>query len=497
MPTSWPKRPVIYEINTWVWLKELSKQDEHNTIMLDNVPEKRWDDIASFGMDAVWLMGVWERSPRGTDLAINDEVMTPVFRHALPDYIPSVDNVGSAYCVYNYEVDQRLGGRKGLAAAREMLLQRNIRLILDFVPNHTAQDHSWVFNHPEYFVQGTKEDLALFPTRFFQAGEKVIAKGCEKQDSEPWQDVAQLNAFNSELRKAAIDTLHSIAEQCDGVRCDVAMLLLNSNFENMWGERAGQRLQREYWDEVISSTRSQHPELLFMAETYWYQERDLQQLGFDYCYDKERFYDQLKYDNVENVQLHLATSLDYQDKLVRFIENHDEERAAAVFSPERERVAAVMMMTVPGAKLLHEGQFEGRKVQTQVALARRQTEVPDLNLRDFYHKLLTEVKASGLSRSSWQLCECRGWDDNGTYANLVAYCWSHGEERYLVVVNLSRTPSQARVLLPWNELAGRTWRLTDVLSGAIFERDGSLTQSSGLFVDLPVWGFHFLHFRPE
>src|SRR5262249_22531414 len=148
-------------------------------------------------------------------------------------------------------------------------------------------------------------------------------------------------------------------------------------------------------------------------------------------------YDQIKHDNVENVRLHLATSLDYQDKLVRFIENHDEERAAAVFSPEKERMAAVMMMTVPGAKLLHEGQFEGRKVKAEVALARRQDEVPDLKLKEFYRKLLTEVKASGLSRSSWQLCACRGWDDNGTYANLVAYCWSQREKRYLVVVNLS------------------------------------------------------------
>src|SRR5947207_6748721 len=350
MPTSWPKRPVIYEINAWVWLQELSRQDGQNAITLDNVPAKQWDAIASFGVDAVWLMGVWQRSPKGADLAIKDKVMSAVFRDALPDYNPRVDNIGSAYCVYNFEVDERLGGRKGLEAAREMLKQRNIRLILDFVPNHVAQDHAWVFNHPEYFVQGTKEDLAQFHTRFCQAGEKVIAKGSEKRDFEPWQDVAQLNAFNSELRKAAIDTLHSIAEQCDGVRCDVAMLLLNSNFEDTWRKYIRERPKKEYWDEVISATRSRHPDMLVMAETYWNQEKELLQLGFDYCYDKDHFYDQIRYSNVKNIRSHLATSLDYQDKLVRFIENHDEERAAATFSPERERMAAVMMMTVPGAK---------------------------------------------------------------------------------------------------------------------------------------------------
>jgi hypothetical protein len=320
----------------------------------------------------------------------------------------------------------------------------------------------------------------------------VIAKGSASPDSEPWQDVAQLNAFSSGLRQAAIDTLHSIAEQCDGVRCDMAMLLLNRNFENMWGWCVGRHPAKEYWDEVISATRSQHPDLLFIAETYWNQEKDLLQLGFDYCYDKDHFYDQIKYNNVANVHNHLATSLDYQDKLVRFIENHDEERAAAAFSPEKERMAAVMMMTVPGAKLLHEGQFEGRKVHTPVALARRLDEAPDLNLQDFYHKLLTEVKVSGLSRSSWQLCTCEGWDDNSTYVYLLAWCWSQLEERYLVVVNLSQTQSQARVQLPWPELAGKTWQLTDLLSGAVFERDGSEMQTSGLFVDLPIWGVHFL-----
>jgi hypothetical protein len=168
-----------------------------------------------------------------------------------------------------------------------------------------------------------------------------------------------------------------------------------------------------------------------------------------------------------------------------------------VFSPEKERAAAVMMMTIPGAKLLHEGQFEGRKVKAAVALARRQDEAPDLHLKDFYHKLLTEVKASGLSRGEWQLCACSGWDDNSTYLHLIAWCWSQSEKRYLVVVNLSQRQSQGRVRLPWNDLTGQTWWLMDVLSGDMFVRDGREMQSSGLFVNLPAWGIHFLRFQRE
>ena len=241
MAASWPERPVIYEINTWVWLNELRQQYGQKSMTLDSIPEEQWDAIAELGVDAVWLMGVWERSPEGLRIVNEDEGLQEQFRCALPeDYNPSVDNIGSAYCVRSYEVDERLGGREGLKVARNMLIQRNMCLILDFVPNHVAQDHPWVFTHPEYFVQGTHEDLEKEPDKFFQANEKVIAKVREKPDSKPWLDVAQLNAFSSDLREAAIDTLKSIAEQCDGVRCDMAMLLLNSRFKDTWGRYVDQ-----------------------------------------------------------------------------------------------------------------------------------------------------------------------------------------------------------------------------------------------------------------
>ena len=139
----------------------------------------------------------------------------------------------------------------------------------------------------------------------------------------------------------------------------------------------------------------QHPNVLFLAEAYWDLEWELQQLGFDYCYDK-RLYDRLVHGNAESIREHLSAGLDYQDKLVRFIENHDELRAAATFSPEKERAAAVTIMTLPGAKLLYEGQFEGRRVRLPVFLARRPVEPMDAELQAFYHHLLAAVKVAGL-----------------------------------------------------------------------------------------------------
>ena len=170
METSWPRRPVIYEIHTWVWLSALS-QHYKRVITLGSVPAEQWDALTSLGVDAVWLMGVWERSPEGIRIANENESLQADFRRALPDYTPA-DNVGSAYCVRRYVVDEHLGGPERLATARQMLAQRGLRLILDFVPNHVAPDHPWVFEHPEYFVQGTREDLARTPVRFLRWAER-------------------------------------------------------------------------------------------------------------------------------------------------------------------------------------------------------------------------------------------------------------------------------------------------------------------------------------
>jgi Alpha amylase, catalytic domain len=493
MEASWPRRPVIYEINTWVWLNELSQRYQR-AITLGNVPMEQWDALASLGVDAVWLMGVWERSPTGIRISNENADLQADFHRALPDYTPA-DNVGSAYCVRRYVVDEHLGGPEGLATARQMLAQRGLRLILDFVPNHVAPDHPWVFEHPEYFVQGTREDLAQAPNAFFEAGGTVIAKGRDPY-SPPWPDVAQLNAFSPGLRQAAGETLNVVAEQCDGIRCDMAMLLLNSVFEHTWGERVGRHPPEEYWREVISAVRFQHPNGLLLAEVYWDLEWELLQLGFDYCYDK-RLYDRLERDNAESIRLHLTAGLDYQDKLLRFIENHDEPRAAATFSPEKERAAAVTMMTLPGAKLLYEGQCEGRRVRLPVFLARRPVEPLDADLRAFYYNLLAAVKGAGLREGAWQLCERTGWPDNSSSLNLEAWCWEQGRVHYVVVVNLSEYRSQGRVQMPWNDLSGRTWHLTDVLSGETFERDGNEMQSAGLYVDLPAWRFHFLRFQSD
>ena len=487
---SWPRNPIIYEINTCVWLNELSRR-YNRPISLWNVPVEEWDALSSYGFDALWLMGVWERSPAGTRIARELQILTDDCRKALPDFRPD-DVVGSPYCVHRYVVDDRLGGPGGLAVARKMLAKRGMRLILDFVPNHTAMDHPWISEHPEYFVRGTREYLEEFPEAFFESGGRVFAFGRDPFFP-PWRDTAQVNAFASGLRRVYVDTLLRIAGQCDGVRCDMAMLLMGNVFEGTWGTRAGTRPPVEFWEEMITTLREAASDFLFMAEVYWDLEPDLLEQGFDYCYDK-RLYDLLVSGKADSIRRHLQADPACQGRFVRFIENHDEPRASATFSPYKLPAAAVAFATLPGAKLLHDGQMEGRKVKLPVQLGRRPVEVVDEKLNLFYRRLLEDIRSPAFRTGDWCLCETSGWPDNPSFQHLLAWCWRQEGERRLIVINFSDVRSQGRVRLPWRDLGVEVWHLRDLFSGSVYERDGKEMIDPGLFVDLEPRGFHYLIF---
>jgi hypothetical protein len=493
MTTTWPRFPLIYEVNTWVWLNELSKR-YGQSIALGNVPPEEWDRLLGHHADAVWLMGVWERSPAGIAVALANRALTEEFQRVLPDYTEA-DVVGSPYCVRRYQVAKELGGAEGLARGRAELASRGLRLVLDFVPNHVAPDHDWVRDHPEYFIQGTRDDLAAKPDEFLESNGSVIARGRDPFFP-PWPDVVQLNAFSPQLRAAALETLVSIGSQCDGLRCDMAMLMMNPVFEETWGERAGTSPGTEFWPELLSAVRAVHPNVLFIAEAYWDLEWELQQQGFDFCYDK-RLYDRLVRDGGASVRGHLTADAEFQRRLIRFIENHDEPRAASTFDGSKARVAAVTALTLPGARILHQGQPQGRTVRLPVFLRRAPEEEVDEDLHCFYRQLLAAVSDPILSEGEWTLCEQYGWDGNDRYQEIVAWAWEQDDARLLVVVNLSDQPAAARVRLPWAGPWDVDWRLIDPLQNDRFERGGSELQAAGLYVALPGWGFHFLQCAPR
>jgi hypothetical protein len=482
--TGWPSAPVVYEVDTWPWLSGLRQRVGAEATLAD-VPGDVWDEVAAPGTDAVWLMGVWERSRLGLAIAGQDAALQRSFRAALPDLTPE-DVVGSPYCVRRYVVDARLGGPPALAAARAELARRGLRLILDYVPNHVAPDHPAVTEHPDWFVSGTVLDRAEAPGAWFDIGGRVLAHGRDPFFP-PWPDVVQLNAFRPEVRQATADVLAGILDQCDGVRCDMAMLLTNDVFGKTWGERAGPAPTEEFWHVVIEQQRHRHPDAVLIAEAYWDMEWTLQQQGFDFCYDK-RLYDRLVHEDADAVRKHLTAGRDFQDRLIRFTENHDEPRAASALPGERGRAAAVAIATLPGATLWHDGQFEGRRTRLPVFLGRYPEEQADEGLRAFHRRLL--AAAAGL-RGEWRLLDCHGWPDNPSHHDMLAWSWEDGDSRHLVVLNFGDRPAQARVRPPWPS-AGASWRLTDLLDGRIFDRDGDELAEAGLYADLPGWGCHVL-----
>jgi len=273
----------------------------------------------------------------------------------------------------------------------------------------------------------------------------------------------------------------------------MAMLVTNDVFEQTWGERVGPRPESDYWPTVIPAVTSAHPGFTFVAEAYWDMEWALQQQGFDYCYDK-RLYDRLVHESGDVVHGHLAAELDYQRRLLRFVENHDEPRAAAAFPPERARAAAVVALSQTGARLVHDGQLEGRTVQLPVFLGRRPDEPVDESLRSFYDRLLAFLSDPVFHEGEWALVERSGWERNTTWQQLVGWGW-RGASRTLVVVNLGDEPAEGHVAVPWDDLRGTTWRLADAADGQRYERAGDDLRD-GLYVALAPWRWHLFDLSP-
>lgn len=488
MNSSLPGNPTIYEINTRVWMYEL-RQIYGDSMTLADVPEEILAGWQRVGFQVIWLMGVWERSPESKRVSNQNDAQLKEFLAALPDFTVD-DNIGSAYAVRRYAVDPSLGGNQALFIFRERLREYGMRLILDFIPNHLSRDHDWVTDHPEFFIEGEASELLNNGGDFFEANGKILAHG-KDPFFPPWRDTAQLNLFSSSTRLASANALDEIAGLCDGVRCDMAMLCLNDVFRQTWGERVGNPPEKEFWSELIDAIRLTHPNFLFIAEAYWDKETELLAQGFDACYDKV-LYDRIIQGDPDPLLERLSTEQPPINKRVLFIENHDEKRIASRLSPLRSVQAAIMLATLPGYHLFHEGQIQGRKVHVPVFLQRRLDEKPIHDQERFYQVLIRTAVSPLCQEGEWKICKWSGWDDNQSHLNIVAWSWHYQGETLLVVLNLNDRQSQAHVSLPWDALRGREWKLVDLIQGDIYFRSGDEMTGAGMYVDLPGWGFHYL-----
>jgi hypothetical protein len=316
-------------------------------------------------------------------------------------------------------------------------------------------------------------------------GDLILAYGRDPYFS-GWPDTLQLNYGNPELQRAMIGELEKIAGQCDGVRCDMAMLALPEVFERTWGIRGDL-----FWPKATESVRRKHPNFQFMAEVYWDMEWTLQQQGFDYTYDK-RLYDRLREGHARPVREHFHAALDYQAKLARFLENHDEPRASASFDPGVHRAAAVITYLTPGLRFFHQGQFEGRKKRISPHLVRAPEESPDKEIEEFYDHLLEILRKPIVKSGEWQWLPCQpAWDGNGSWDSFVVHSWrGSGGERMLIAVNYAPHSSQCYINLAFPEIRNCSVEFKDSLSSACYTREGNELLERGLYLDLQPWSYH-------
>jgi hypothetical protein len=485
--SSLPKYPSLFQINTRVWLTELSRNLDHRAT-LDDIPDRELDRLAEMGFDWIWLLSVWTTGPKGRKISRENPEWRGDFEKTLPD-LREDDIGGSGFAIADYKVHPDLGGDPALKRLRSRLKKRGLKLMLDFVPNHMGPDHHWIEEHPEYFVSGTESDLLHAPQNYTRVkrgqDNLILAYGRDPYFS-GWPDTLQLDYSNPATTEAMTKELVRISGQCDGLRCDMAMLVLPEVFERTWGCRA-----HPFWTQAIHAVRERVPGFCFMAEVYWDMEWELQQVGFDYAYDK-RLYDRLHEGSARAVREHFYAGLDYQDRLARFLENHDESRAATAFGQDKHEAAAVITYCSPGLRFFHQGQFEGKTKRISPHLIRGPEEPSDPAIQEFYNKLLPVIKGSVFRNGRWELLPCMpAWDGNESWDSFIVFTWeAAADRRALVCVNYSPRESQCYFRLPFPELAGQSIRLRDQLGSALYVRHSREFLERGIYLNLPAWGFH-------
>jgi glycosidase len=476
--------PHLYEISAWPWLEELSAESGKR-VTLGNVPAKTWDALSKRGIDCVYLMGVWRRSASGRLMARTESSLIATYDRVLPGWSMR-DVPGSPYCIAGYEPDDRMGGWEGLDRTRAQLKKRGIALVLDFVPNHTGFDHPWIRSHPEFYVEGTLDNYRAEPQLFhpIEDGDAVRFIACGRDPFfPPWTDVAQLNYFNPATREAMIGVLETIAQHCDGVRCDMAMLVLNDVFAQTWASRVDllwPAPDAEFWPEA-----TRRVPLTYLAEVYWDREYQLQQQGFHFTYDK-RLLDRLHQGDAGETRGHLRADPAYADRLARFLENHDEARSAPQFG-DRIRAAATLAFTLPGLRFFFDGQFEGAEVHAPVQLGRWPSPPDRPDLAEFYQRLLQTIDAPVFHDGEWRLLDVRGAGDESN-GGLIAYSWRSGKDWAIVAANI--TDREAQGLIDVGEIpSGNTFQLGDQLADRSWKWSRA-DLAAGLYVRLESGGAH-------
>ncbi len=488
------KKSNLFEINTRVWLRRFDNST--NRAKIKDVPQEYWYDLYLKGFNNIWLMGVWRTNESVIKEYCFESGLVGDYGKALKDWNEK-DVIGSPYSIDCYEISPAIGTKEEIIELKNYLNSLGIKLILDFVSNHFSAHSSLIETNPELFLSANEDFLQRNSYTFFRSkNSKIFAHGRDPFFP-AWQDTIQVNYFNENTRRWMIDTLIGLTDLCDGVRCDMAMLSLNNVFENTWGGILShsnyQKPKDEFWDICIKEIKQKNENFTFIGEAYWDLEWELQRLGFDFTYDK-KLLDRIRLENVSEIKAHLMAEKNFQEKSVRFIENHDEERAITSLGIEKSKAAAIIINTIPGMTFIQEGQIEGKKIKLPVQIGREPIEKENSTLIEFYEKLFRITSSEVFRFGNWELLNpIPSWVANNTYQNIIAWKITYEERKRLVIINFSKVVSQCRIELSLNNYPTK-FKLKDILNYKTYFRKTDEVMNEGLFIELGPFKSHIFSY---
>jgi len=483
------KYPRLLEVNVRIWIKRFGKDSTLSSVSDQQITV--WKDM---GIDMIWLMGIWNNNKDIiTEYCFEPELINS-YNSALKDW-QTDDVIGSPYSIDRYEVNPLLGSKDELLKFKQKLNEHGIRLILDFVCNHFSAKSSLIWSNKEIFLFADEYIFKNDPYTFYPSPanpKEFLAHGRDPLFP-PWKDTAQVNFYSQDARNYLISILKNLTEVCDGVRCDMAMLPLNNIFYNTWigviKKYGYERPEKEFWEIAISEVKKLREDFVFIAETYWDLEWQLQNLGFDFTYDK-RLTDRLISGDIKSIKDHLNAELSYQDRSVRFLENHDEDRASVKFGRERSLAAAVIISTIPGIAFYFDGQCAGKRIKLPLQLGREPEEKQDEKIKEYYSNLFTITRDEIFRNGEWKLLEPLPVNSSDqSYENLLAWEFRSQDQLRIIVVNYNNITSRCR--LKFNLDTNLTEiQLNDLLNKTTYKRSVKEISEKGLFVELKSFNSH-------
>jgi glycosidase len=487
--SSWMPQVVLLAKSTYVWLDQLSRAYGRPIERLDAIPEEELAELAGRGFNALWLIGLWERS---------------VASRTIKRLRGQPDAVASAYALYDYAIADDLGGTEALDRLRERASRHGIRLASDMVPNHVGIDGRWVIEHPSWFVSldhppypgytfdgpdlSPDHRVALRIEDHYYDGSDaaVVFQRVDRESGEvrfiyhgndgttmPWNDTAQLDYLQAEVREAVIRTILHVARQFPIIRFDAAMTLAREHVRRLWypphGEGGGvpsrgrygsmdddafdERLPEEFWREVVDRVAAEVPDTLLLAEAFWMMEGYfVRSLGMHRVYNSAFMHMLQREANREYraiVKEVLLFDPQVLKRFVNFLNNPDEETALTQFGDgDKYFAATTLLATMPGMPMFGHGQVEGFREKYGMEYRRpKEHEVPDEALVARHRREIFP-----LLHRRWQFAEIEGFrlfdvvdDDGGVVEDVYAYANAVRGATSFVAVNNRYERARGRV----------------------------------------------------